>query len=141
MRILASSLLMFMAACTSAPFKGEIDPREMCDPESSALDMCRPEYVSALPLESLKQHGATLTVACGWWEVLDAAYEKRCREELSAVVADLAQRFPGELEPIAVDELKFENQGTCIDTFIPGREAADCFDYLRVKLPLRWKTR
>jgi len=141
MRFLASLSLMFIAACAGAPFKGEIDPREMCDPESAAIDMCRPDYVSALPLESLKQHGATLIVACDWRQVQDAAYEKECREQLSAAVENLAQRFPDELEPIAIDELKFEDGGVCIDTFIPGREAADCFDYLRIVLPLHWKTR
>ena len=34
------------------------------------------------------------------------------------------------------EKVKYTDEGVCIDTFIPGREALDCFDFVKISIPI-----
>ena len=135
--VVAGAALALAGCVTSDRDTSDPPATEICVPDN-VMPLCRAEKALELPLEWLRQRDK-LSLTCEWWSLVDASYEEQCHDEIRGVIATWALRFTNDLEPIEFEKLRFVRRSDCIDTFIPGREAADCFDYLVVDLPLAWK--
>lgn len=100
---------------------------------------CTPDLAAIAPLAILRENGDELTVNCEITRQLDASYRESCAKSLVQLVATLSARWSSTLSPVTLSDMTLADEQTCLDTFIPGREAADCeFFYIRAEVPLRW---
>ncbi|QQP96688.1 hypothetical protein [Lysobacter enzymogenes] len=66
------------------------------------------------------------------------AQRAQCVELIAAALVLLNSRFSGDLAPVSAEQVSYEKRSACADTFIPGREGLDCFDWIEARVPLRW---
>lgn len=69
------------------------------------------------------------------YKIQEKDYEA-CRDYAKAAVRYLNQNNQFISGPINFEGVTYLEEGVCIDTFIPGREATDCFDFVQFKVPL-----
>ena len=80
--------------------------------------------------------GKSISVECDYtYKIQERDYEA-CRDYARAAVTYLNQNNQFISGPIKFEDVTYSEEGICIDTFIPGREAADCFDFVQFKVPL-----
>lgn len=129
---MAASTALLMAACAHAP-------AEDADYSACALHTaCYAQEVPGATLSDIRSNGSSLEVRCPDTDRIDDAYRSRCQASLAAAIRSLS-RWPGELSPPAASEMRLKEEQACIDTFVSGREAADCGHYsITAKIPLRW---
>lgn len=61
-----------------------------------------------------------------------------CEKRVRSMYAQLAGRWPDLVE--TPTRISVTDDRTCIDTFIPGREEADCrFFQIRARVSVHWK--
>jgi len=68
------------------------------------------------------------------------AQQARCAELVAAALVLLNSRFADTLAPVSPAQVTYHERASCLDTFVPGREGADCFDWIQAWVPLRWLT-
>ncbi|MEZ5460295.1 hypothetical protein [Dokdonella sp.] len=112
--------VLLLAACSRAMVRDEgIDPP--CLPGAPA---CTPEIAATLSRSEIALVGSTLTVSCGVSESGEkSAALSQCSERSRRMLHQLSNVMPT-IDPFA--HIDVEEARTCIDTFISGREAADC---------------
>lgn len=133
-----SSLIIVVHLLTACSVNGRL-VREASEACSSHSFGCSPELAAIAPLETLKANDRELTVNCELSIQLDDAYRETCARRLTQLVETLSARWSSVLSPINLSDMTLADEQTCIDTFIPGREGADCeIFYIRAKVPLRW---
>ncbi len=106
---------------------GELDPFDVAQWLSSASPPTISEQLS----------GCSLRIGCGEVVRADAAYREACLRSTDALLAELSAHWNRALCPIDPSTLRYEQGGGCYDTFIPGREAADCFEDFNTTIVLR----
>lgn len=100
---------------------------------------CTPGLAAIAPLAVLRENGHELTVNCEISGQPDASYRESCTKSLVQLATTLSTCSSSALSAITLSDMMLTDEQMCIDTFIPGREAADCeFFYIRAKVPLRW---
>jgi len=126
--------LLGVAACSSSPPRYEATP---CSPNRGD---CTPEEIVALPEQQLRATGAEISVSCGvTTPEHKTATRALCIERVNSMLERLSITLPSFVAPkpanVSVDESE-----TCLDTFIPGREAADCqFFSISARFPIGWR--
>jgi hypothetical protein len=103
-----------------------------------------PQRQSAIPVwvamqiteKELACFGDALRVECDYVYGIKNKDRAACRIYSEAIVAHLNQNISGNLGPANNASTEFIDRSVCIDTFIPGREALDCFDYIEAQIPL-----
>lgn len=132
-RLTAVATALLMAACAHAPAD------EGGDAACSLHTACYAGDVPGATLSAIRSNGDWLEVRCPDTDRIDAAYRARCQSSLAAAIRSLS-RWPSELSPPAASEMRLKEEQACIDTFVSGREAADCGHYsITAKIPLRWR--
>jgi xanthine/CO dehydrogenase XdhC/CoxF family maturation factor len=135
MRAIASLLLMgLLAGC------GLANRIIRSDLEGCGLGHggCNPEQTAAVSERALRALESSLRVDCGIFGEAETQFRDRCKARVALLVHRLSGKFAGRIELHAA-EVEYEESETCLDTFIPGREAADCaFVSSRAVIPLHW---
>jgi hypothetical protein len=132
--ILLASLVLALAACGSAN-RTFVSDLENCDFEGG---QCSPEQASHASLEELRELGSRLAVSCEVSREDDLNYPANCRESVRSLVERINERF-GAAVRVDLAEVQFEEFTFCSDTFIPGRESADCaYRSIKATVRLRW---
>lgn len=125
-------LPLFGCATTTTNYKCPADPSHM--PHvllSEAFQMSS---------HQLACYGSELRVNCGLLHGIKEEDRAACRVYVSAVATYLSRDAGATLTPAPNMPVTFKDGGVCIDTFIPGREADDCFDYIQASIPLTLAT-
>jgi hypothetical protein len=92
----------------------------------------------ALQLSSrrLACYGGELVVDCGLLRGIKDDDRAACQTYVSAVVTYLSRDSCALVTPSRLKPVIYEDSGVCIDSFIPGRELDDCFDFIQARIPL-----
>lgn len=99
---------------------------------------CYAKDVPAATLSAIRSNGDSLEVRCPDTDRIDETYRNQCQASLEAAIRSLS-RWPSELLPPAASEMRLKEEQACIDTFVSGREVADCGHYsITAMIPLRW---
>ena len=106
----------------------EKDPRRQ-----PAIHISRAFQLSS---EELACFGSTLRVQCDLVHTITESDQAACRLYASALSTYLRRSACAIVQPSATAPITYSKGGVCIDTFIPGREAADCFDFVEAHIPL-----
>ena len=123
-----------LAGCGSGPARG-VGPEE--DPCGS-WSVCTPELALTASVEAIRTNGPSLRLSCGVDTARLEARVQSCLAGARRAAARLSDAGFG-LEPIDPAALRVVVAQTCLDTFIPGKEASDCRFYsYEVNLPLAW---
>jgi hypothetical protein len=131
LRLAFTAPVLLMAACTVMPMYSDL-------PICSTHTVCFAEDVPKANLASIKGNGNSLNVRCPYSISISALYRSQCQASVAGAISSLS-RWPDQLSVPAAADVSLQEQHTCIDTFIPGREAADCeYYFLEATVPLRW---
>ena len=131
---LLGALLVILVGCSWAN-RDFVSDLENCRFEAGE---CTPEQASHASLAELRELGSELVVTCEAVGPEVADYSLKCHERVRRLVSYFNKKFGGALR-IESSELSYRDQFLCIDTFIPGREAADCaYRSLMATIRLRW---
>jgi hypothetical protein len=135
--VIAKTIYTVVLACVAASAAAE--SRKQPDIGSCSADaVCTAADVKDASLDALRSNGNFLSISCPYTPRLDERYRAQCLNLLKDAVQRLG-RWPEQLTPPRMADIKIERRQTCLDTFIPGREAADCeFYYLEAVVPLSW---
>jgi len=114
---------------------------EPAGPASCSTD---PKHMTAVPIESalslsadeLACYGDELRVDCGFLHGITVDDRNACEIYVRAVVTHLERNRCLIVKPSTTIPISYKDQGVCIDTFIPGREAEDCFDFIEASIRL-----
>lgn len=137
MKHLSLLIIVVLTCSCTAQRKLVREASESCS--SPAVD-CTPELAAIAELDVLRTNGKAITVDCGVTHKIDVAYRQSCEKRLSTLAEALSTRASSELSTVSVTDMTLLESQTCIDTFISGREAADCEFYsVSAKIPLRWR--
>jgi hypothetical protein len=132
--VLLGSIVLALAACgtTSRTFVSDL---EDCGFEAGE---CSPEQASHASLEELHELGSMLVVMCEASHEDDLKYPANCRDSVRSLVESINARF-GTAVRADLSEVHFEEFTFCSDTFIPGRESADCaYRSIKARVRLHW---
>lgn len=131
--LVATVLLLAACAHTSAD-----------DAAYSACSLHTACYAADVPgttLATIRSNGDSLEVRCPDTDRIDAAYRAQCQASLEAAIRSLS-RWPSELSPPDLSEMRLKEDEACVDTLESGREAADCGHHsIMATIPLRWLDR
>lgn len=143
--LLRSSILLvsiLLGAC-GAPIKTRAQAewieskRVQC---SAPQGTCAPFVLREMSLETLRLKGAEMRVDCDL-EFIDYSEEtarEACGENVSAVFDALQLRWPGQLKPVAVEQMTFELEDQGCISLTNGYCACTYAGVARV--PLQWIT-
>ena len=103
-----------------------------------------PRYIDIKSVLSLKHdeiicQGEFIQIQCELLYGIESEDRKACKGYTSTIVTYLNRNSLREGYYLSISDVLYSDEGICIDTFIPGREAADCFDFIRVSIPIRKK--
>jgi hypothetical protein len=114
-------------------------PISSSDPLACSVEtVCYAEDVPKASLSAIKSNGHSLNISCPYTDSIDGQYRSQCQASVAAAISSLS-RWSDQLSLPPVTDISLQEQHTCIDTFIPGREVADCEHYfLEATIPLRW---
>jgi len=132
MRLAVLLSFLITAACSRAVVNSEpIDPP--CLPGTRS---CTPEEAATLTSSEIPTVGPSITVSCGVAAADDKpAARTRCTERTRQMLKRLSHVLP------AIDSsthIELNEARICLDTFTPGREAADCeFFEISARVALR----
>jgi hypothetical protein len=115
----------------------ELDSPPEC---SKNADSCRVFAFVTASEASLRTHENQITVSCPMYFYSPPAetIEPECVDLVNAAVVLVNRRLSDNLSPIIASDIKYESGGGCYDTFIPGREQADCFTEISAIITLVW---
>lgn len=125
--------------CASTRLADEGDDPPICHPDT---DYCEVYDLASADEAALRANPQAVEVSCrdlantGTIE----AQRTQCVELVAAALVLLNSRFCDRLAPVSAEQVTYEKRSTCADTFIPGREGLDCFDWIQARVPLRWLT-
>jgi len=94
------------------------------------------ERALALSADELACYGDELRVDCGLLHGITMDDRAACEIYLKAVLTHLERDRCPIVKPSTTTPISYKDQGVCIDTFIPGREADDCFDFIEASIRL-----
>lgn len=107
-------------------------------PACSVESRCYVEDLPGASLAAIRSNGSSLSVSCPLAGEIGETYRLQCKRTLAAAIDSLA-RWPNELSVPDIADVRLEERQTCIDTFVPGREGADCrYYHIEAIIPLRW---
>jgi hypothetical protein len=115
-------LAILASSCTELPSQSEQQPQR-CVLKSGE---CSPEELVVISREELQSAGDQLRVTCGITSVLNESFEKQCRTRIGSMIIQLSNEWPDFRVPAIPTGITLRSEQTCMDTFIPGREGADC---------------
>lgn len=124
------------AACSyTSPQRSE-EKEEPCSLKSGN---CSPEEVSSLSQEQLRSVGSSISISCGVTSVDGLTVTRTlCEKRVKSMLMQLSSAWPTFVPYIA--NIAFTESRTCLDTFVPGREAADCeFFDVNARIPIDWR--
>jgi hypothetical protein len=109
---------------------------EKCPEEHERMPSVSVAEALQLSSRGLACYGSELIVDCGLLRGIKDDDRAACQTYVSAVVTYLSRDSCAVVRPSRVKPVTFEDAGVCIDTFIPGRELDDCFDFIQARIPL-----
>jgi hypothetical protein len=128
---LASLLLL---GCASTRLSSGSEAKCPADPSH----MSNVSIAAAFDLTSqqLACYGSELRLECGLLHGISENDREACRTYTAAVVTFLSRDSCAIVTPSLRQPVQYKDSGVCIDTFVPGRELDDCFDFIEAKIPL-----
>jgi hypothetical protein len=135
--LVALTTLCFIGSSVAQPSADIAQPpNEICTLQRGD---CSPERASFASQADLQLVGAILRVRCGVASVGNRIEtSSRCVGRMESMLAKLSKSVPAAHVNAALIEVDADR--TCVDTFIPGRETADCaFFELHGHVPIAWK--
>jgi hypothetical protein len=106
----------------------------------SGLTLDHSGRLSEITYRDLRNAKGTLVLTCPFTHSLDAKYISKCHKDAAAFVEEANRYWSEYVGPIHMTDIIFDNNGgACLDTFVPGREAADCFSFIYVRVPIKLK--
>ena len=107
---------------------------------SKGADSCNVFAFVATSEATLRTNKNTITVSCPmhFYSPPAEIIKPECVELVNAAIVLANKKFSDSLSPIAASDIKYESGGGCFDTFIPGREQADCFTEISAVFSLVW---
>ena len=129
------STFMLLAGGGASASETESPPE--CSVEASSCYIF--EFVSASE-EVLRTNTDPIVVSCPWhfYSPPAESIQPECVELINAAVVLINNRLSESLSPIVPSDIKYSDASGCIDTFIPGREQADCYTEIHATISLVW---
>jgi hypothetical protein len=126
--------------------RAECEKREYVDlgnlaASGSAFDAAELEQWIASHRAPRKLVGCTLRMTCGLTYERNTSYREACRGRATAFFAAVSDGWSASVCPIEADAIIYSDGGVCLDTFIPGREALDCLDFVEASAVLEARKR
>jgi hypothetical protein len=91
----------------------------------------------SLTSDELACYGDELRVQCGFLHGISPEDRAACETYTKAIVTYLTRELGSRnAEPTPMSPVRYKDGGVCLDTFIPGREMEDCFDYIEAGIRL-----
>lgn len=92
--------------------------------------------IFSLDSEEILCQGESLNIVCELRYSLEEEDKSICKEYANAISNYINRNKLPKGYKLVVQELAFREESVCYDTFIPGREAADCYDFLEIIIPI-----
>lgn len=129
--------MLSVAGCATVP---DSDSSGACSKENS--DWCDVYDVAAASERDLRSNDAAVAVDCPMHfdRPPAAAIMPECVALVGAALVLLNRRFSEDLQPVEPSAVRYSDRTSCLDTFVSGREGADCFTAIRAIIPLKWIT-
>ena len=93
--------------------------------------------VSELKLKKIKNIQSPFLVNCKFSVHIEGEYEANCKSELARFIEIANTQLVLNKSGYIFVQGPIKKGGICFDTFVPGREAADCFEYLEANIEIR----
>lgn len=91
----------------------------------------------SLRADELACYGEELRVQCPLSHGITAEDRAACELYIKAITTYLSHELGCKtVEPDSPSSVRYKEGGVCLDTFIPGREMEDCYDYLEASIRL-----
>ncbi len=131
------TFIIFTCSCTHISLNQLVrDANSGC---SAPNHYCTPELVVVASLDTLKTNKSSIKVQCDYTPLIDESYRDGCVQSLSQMANTISLQWAGSLSPVTLVSAKYEESHICIDSYVPGRELADCnFYYITATIPLSW---
>ena len=95
--------------------------------------------ISRITLQDLKEADGRLELNCPLTHEYNSAYKEKCKKDASTFVGLANTYWSKYLYPINASDVVFDDGATCIDTFVSGREADDCYHFMGIKIDIRYR--
>ena len=101
---------------------------------------CEPHQFAAASESVLRTNGPSVTVDCPthFYSPPEEKIRPECVALVEAALILVNHRLAERLKPVETAQVQYRYQGGCYDTFISGREQADCYSVIRATVPMRW---
>lgn len=101
---------------------------------------CEPHQFAAASESVLRTNGPSISIDCPTHLSVPREEEIRpqCIALVEAAVLLVNHRLTDRLTPIDASRIGYEYEAGCNDTFISGREQADCYSVIRATVPMKW---
>ncbi len=133
---LCAQITLGCAAQTTAVSDESPEP-PLCSRETNWCDVFE---VSSAEESALRTNGGVLAIRCPlhFLSPPAAAILPECKDLIPHVIALLNRKLDHAITPIDESGVTFETEEGCVDTFIPGREAMDCYTQIVARVPVKW---
>jgi hypothetical protein len=138
--------VLSVALCAQLTLGCAAQPTEVSDESlepplcSKQANWCDLFQVSSAEESALRSNGGVLAIRCPMHFLSPpaAAILPECQELIPHVIALLNRKLDHAIIPIDESRVAFETEEGCVDTFIPGREAMDCYTQIVARVPVKW---
>lgn len=134
-KLLSLPGFVLISGCASTTLRQTEQP---CDEEAGySCDVY--EFANAAE-SALRTHGDAVKLDCPehFYSPAAAEIQPECVALVEAALVLVNSRLHGRIEPIAAPSVRYQDGGGCHDTFVSGREEADCFTVIRATVPIKW---
>lgn len=101
---------------------------------------CAPHQFAAASESVLRTNGPSISIDCPMHSPRrpEEAIRSECIALVEASLLLVNHRLADRLKPIDASRIGYEYEAGCNDTFISGREQADCYSVIRATVPMKW---
>lgn len=101
---------------------------------------CEPHQFAAASESVLRTNGPSIRIDCPthFYSPPEEEIRPECVALVEAALTLLNHRLADRLSPVETSQVQYRYHGGCYDTFISGREQADCYSVIRATVPMRW---